>query len=1681
MDASPEIKKYFKRLDQEVKHSYEVASKARGKGLDPEKEVNIPLAKNMAERVVGLISVIAPQIVETNLPERINKLEKEYGLLDWRVGFKVAVEVAQETFCKFKDKQEAIEIGIRVGFAYLTLGIVSAPLEGFIGLKIKKRKDGKEYFALQYAGPIRGAGGTAASTSVILGDYVRVQLGYAPYDPEEIEINRYNTEVHDYHDRVTNLQYHPSDDELKFMVKHLPVEVDGDPTEKFEVSNYKDLPRIDTNLIRGGMALVLAEGLCQKAPKLWKRLSKWGQEFGLEWDWLKGFLELKEKIHAKHSGKKEKNEEKKTVKPNNTFIMDLVAGRPILTHPLAEGGFRLRYGRTRTSGFSAAAVHPATLIVLEKYIAIGTQLKVERPGKAATITLCDSIDGPIVKLNDGSVVYCDSEAKAKEVYSKIVEVIFLGDFLFNYGDFSENGHSLVPCGYCSEWWSLELEKALKEKNDKTLNEKFEGYIKNPFKEPLFEETTEISTILGIPLHPSYTFYWKLLSEERINSLISWFKQGRVKKTNEKITKLVFPYREEDSAAKRVLELLGVPHLVINKENVVIEGDWGKAVSVSLAFNSQEELELLKPLKGKNGLEIVNKLSKFTIRDKAGTFIGARMGRPEKAKMRTMTGSPQVMFPVGEEGDRLRSFQAALQNGKVNSAFPLWFCDKCEKETIYPICKNCDSECTRKFHCRVCGIVDKENCRHGLARPYRAQDLDIKSYFQNALDRIGERTYPDLIKGIRGTSNKNHVVEHLSKGILRAKHSIYVNKDGTTRYDCTELPITHFKPKEIKTSLERLKELGYNQDIEGNPLTSSDQILELRPQDVILPGFDSLDESAPKVLSRVAKFIDNLLVKFYGLESFYNIKHEEDLVGHLVIGLAPHISAGLIGRIIGFSETQGLLTHPMYHAGLRRDCVHPKMRFLFKTQLNNLFHYSEIGPLVEKLIMSGMETTRIDSFGTLRVECDQKYVVYGVDPLTRKVVEKEVKYFIKGPIPKTWINFKTATNRLFICTPTHDFLCVNNKKFQLKKAKLVKEGDSLPLLSKLKIKTKNNGFLNIISEFCSNLPEKELENIVICNEFFFRDLVKKHGRNVVIKNIGKEYQRKNLYEWYKQVSLVDVKKLLDAKLVELEDFVRMNLRIKYSTQEIPVILPLNGDLAALLGYYAAEGYSRKTKTVSQISFRINERDLQDEIIYLIKKVFGLRVNLGESNSKITICSQLIYGLFVYVFKVGSTAYEKRVPSLLWNFSEKNTLRFISSYLDGDGTVGVQQSNFIFYSVSRKLLDGVAQHLSRFGIFSKYFTTGERSPGKTVLEKYKSLNREPKKHVLHHLIINGPDCNKLKNMLMLKSSGKKEKLKSLKIRTKRTTVIEGKKQLLEEDKDLLYDFVKEIKHLPATEHSYCLEVEHNSNLDKNILWGEQIVNFRCDGDEAAVMLLMDALLNFSRQYLPERRGAKTMDSPLVLTSTLYPSEVDDQVHGMDVVWKYPLELYEAAQEMKNPWDVKDSEGNKVTQLGKRLGTSLQYEDFGFTHSIDNFNKGVQCSAYKIIPSMAEKLMGQMDIAQKVRAVDMDDVAKLVIQKHFLRDIKGNLRKFSMQQFRCVKCNEKYRRPPLTGNCTNCKSGRLIFTISYGSVVKYLEPSLKLAEKYDFSPYLKQTLKILEMNADMIFGREKEKQVGLGSFVS
>jgi len=922
-----EINSYFEEIRKRVEALYKIATKARKKGLDPENEVGTRLAENMAERVEGLIGALIPEIINSGLSKRIQELEKKYGKLNFRVALSVARDMVQGKFCTFQNKIEAMELGIRTGLAYLTLGVVSSPLEGFVKLKLKRRKDGKEYFCLMFSGPIRSAGGTAGALSVVIADFIRKEMGYDVYDPTESEIRRTVTELSDYHERITNLQYVPSEREIRHIVKNCPVQIDGDPSEKIEVSNYKDLDRIETNRIRSGPCLVIGECVAQKASKIWKIISRVAADFELgHWVFLEEFLALQKKAKSRDEIIRGK------ILPVYTFIEDLVAGRPVITHPLAAGGLRLRYGRSRISGYSSTSIHPSTMHILNNYLATGTQLKLERPGKATALTVCDDIEGPIVKLEDDTVLRLDDEKTAKKLAKEVKEILFLGDILISYGDFYNRDHTLLPPGYCEEWWFLELKKAVVGKfgsldldNLVSLLDIDKPFLKDLFKNPIStnmdsKKAFALSRKLNIPLHPKYTYHWNLISIEEFFYLIKQLTSAKVTLTENTVSKLVIPTNEN---LKSILGNIGVPHLVTNNEFIVIEKD--DAYTLTQIFNLNKNKNKITELTSskdpnKEVLSLINIISDIKVRDKSGVFIGSRMGRPEKAKMRKLTGSPHTLFPIGEEGGRLRSFQSAFVSNKITSEFSTFYCDKCNKETIFSVCETCGNKTTKKHYCKICGLIDEEKCRHGPASSHRRQQIDIKYLFDNYLKKLNIKTYPDLIKGVRGTSNKDHIPEHFIKGLFRAKYDICVNKDGTTRYDMTQLPITHFKPKEINAPIEKLRELGYKKDIHDKELENNNQILELLPQDIILPSCDESPElGADKILLKISFFIDNLLKDFYKLDKFYNFKSEKDLLGVLVCVIAPHTSAAVVGRVIGFSKTQGFFSHPMFHAATRRDC------------------------------------------------------------------------------------------------------------------------------------------------------------------------------------------------------------------------------------------------------------------------------------------------------------------------------------------------------------------------------------------------------------------------------------------------------------------------------------------------------------------------------------------------------------------------------------------------------------------------------------------------------------------------------------------------------------------------------------------------------------------------------------------
>jgi DNA polymerase II large subunit len=189
---------------------------------------------------------------------------------------------------------------------------------------------------------------------------------------------------------------------------------------------------------------------------------------------------------------------------------------------------------------------------------------------------------------------------------------------------------------------------------------------------------------------------------------------------------------------------------------------------------------------------------------------------------------------------------------------------------------------------------------------------------------------------------------------------------------------------------------------------------------------------------------------------------------------------------------------------------------------------------------------------------------------------------------------------------------------------------------------------------------------------------------------------------------------------------------------------------------------------------------------------------------------------------------------------------------------------------------------------------------------------------------------------------------------------------------------------------------------------------------------------------------------------------------------LEFYEATLRHEHSKNLE----SKMGLVASRLGTELQYEQFGFTHDTDNISEGPKESLYKTLKTMMEKMNVQLSLAAKIRAVDEADVAYKVIERHFLPDILGNLRAFSKQSVRCPLCNTTYRRIPLLGVCTKC-NGKLTLTVHEMSVKKYLNISKEIAEKYNLPLYAKQRIALVEKSIDSTFMSDKVKNTKLTDF--
>jgi DNA polymerase II large subunit len=517
------------------------------------------------------------------------------------------------------------------------------------------------------------------------------------------------------------------------------------------------------------------------------------------------------------------------------------------------------------------------------------------------------------------------------------------------------------------------------------------------------------------------------------------------------------------------------------------------------------------------------------------------------------------------------------------------------------------------------------------------------------------------------------------------------------------------------------------------------------------------------------------------------------------------------------------------------------------------------------------------------------------------------------------------------------------------------------------------------------------------------------------------------------------------------------------------IDVDEEFAWLLGLFVAEG------TLSSVNPCIHngDEDIVDRAVEVATDVLGTEPETRWSNRAYevrfpTVFESVLYDLgFVDADSDGSS--EKVIPECILRAPREIALAFLQGFIAGDGSDSTDDNvtTIGFHTTSDDVKDGIVFLLHRLGLVANVSTRTDRDGNRQDIHTV-TVSGGADDNPLHR-ILDGEEPYRPKSLVV----SVPEALMEI-----REMDVVGVKQLIPKylkrrdnvSLEKLREMVEklETRDLPDAARDRLGDLRPLVDGDLSYLRVQNVEEVEYDGYLYDLQVGGEPIFTANWLY-----AHNSMDAPLVMASRIDPTEIDDEAHNVDIVERYPREFYEATREMAEPGEV------DVTIAEETLGTDREYAAFGHTHDTTDIAAGPDLSAYKTLGSMMEKMEAQLELARKLRAVDETDVAERVIEYHFLPDLLGNLRAFASQETRCLDCGEKYRRMPLSGDCREC-GGDVNLTVHQGSVNKYMDVALRIAEEYGAGEYTIQRLEILDQSLESIFEDDTNKQSGIADFM-
>jgi pyruvate formate lyase activating enzyme len=165
--------------------------------------------------------------------------------------------------------------------------------------------------------------------------------------------------------------------------------------------------------------------------------------------------------------------------------------------------------------------------------------------------------------------------------------------------------------------------------------------------------------------------------------------------------------------------------------------------------------------------------------------------------------------------------------------------------------------------------------------------------------------------------------------------------------------------------------------------------------------------------------------------------------------------------------------------------------------------------------------------------------------------------------------------------------------------------------------------------------------------------------------------------------------------------------------IPATLRLDTDLAAVLGYYCAEGCvttSRKRPNSHTINFSFShsEQALVEKVGGLLRTCFGVRSQVVCRRTTLAVAATKASAALLFKTLAGGRSRSKRVPACIASAPIEVVRAFLDAYIEGDGH-RYPNGKVSMTTVSRILAHGLAALALRVGYVPSLYETAMSADG------------------------------------------------------------------------------------------------------------------------------------------------------------------------------------------------------------------------------------------------------------------------------------------------------------------------------------------------------------------------------------